>query len=214
MRAVRPSSVIFLPLNDAFWFHIFSRFLYIFIWNFKRSGPFLSLLPVTGFITFSTLFASKEIMIRVKIAQISVQRQTQKYDPCKSWWNIWTTVPTRNCTEGLYSSIFFGWLGMTTVLCFCVGQSMYKHRLFLLPCCSFHYRPLHKILFFLEQGMCDSNIGIAAIKVHTLKSMQNANTNTKLPSDMKVAPRYTLFTLFILFCFTAYTACMYANTYC
>ena len=107
MRAVRPSSVIFLPLNDAFWFHIFSRFLYIFIWNFKRSGPFLSLLPVTGFITFSTLFASKEIMIRVKIAQISVQRQTQKYDPCKSCWNIWTTVPTTNCTVDLYSSIFW-----------------------------------------------------------------------------------------------------------
>ena len=110
MRAVRPSSVIILPLNDTFWFHIYLRFPFKFVWNFKRSGPFLSLLPVTGFITFSTLFASKEIMIRVKIAQISVQRQTQKYDPCKSCWNIWTTVPTRNCTVGLYSSIFLaGW---------------------------------------------------------------------------------------------------------
>ena len=68
--------------DDTFWFHICLRFLFIFVWNFKRSGPFLSLLPVTGFITFSTLFASKEIMIRVKIAQISVQRQTRKYDPC------------------------------------------------------------------------------------------------------------------------------------
>ena len=112
---------------------------------------------------------------------------------------------------------FFGWLGMINILCFCVGQSMYKHRLFLLPCCSFDYRPLHKILFFLEQGMCDSNIGIVAIKVHTLKRMQNANTNTKLPSDMEVAPRHTLFTLFILFCFTALhclNSSMYANTYC
>ena len=49
--------------DDTFWFHICLRFLFIFVWNFKRSGPFLSLLPVTGFITFSTLFASKEIMM-------------------------------------------------------------------------------------------------------------------------------------------------------
>ena len=42
------------------------------------------------------------------------------------------------------------------ILCFCLGQSMYKHRLFLLPCCSFEYRPLHNFFSFLElkQGIC------------------------------------------------------------
>ena len=122
-----------------------------------------------------------------------------------SCWNICTTVPTTNCTVDLYSSIFlaglewsrfyvFVWArACTNMDCFICLVALLNTGLFTKFCSSWN---LNRTFVCNDLWLIQSNIGIIAIQAHTLKIMQNANTNTKLPSDMEVCLHcLTLFTI-------------------